>query len=102
MENSTLGYGMFFVGCIFALLASFIVALNYRTLYENRQNKKRGIAKHISMIFLVPQILLTLSGTIFQNFPIYPVSGWLLLAIALSDPGIWLIVALPVAMRFRK
>jgi hypothetical protein len=29
-------------------------------------------------------------------------SGWLLLAVALSDPGIWLLIALPVVMRLKK
>lgn len=93
---------LFFVGCLFALSALIIVVLNYGALYISHRNRKRGVAHRPSMIFLVPQILLVLAQVIFQNAPVYPVSGWLLLGIALSDPGIWLLVALPVVMRLRK
>lgn len=97
-----LDHVLFLIGCLFALSAVIIVVLNYSTLYTSHRNKKRGIGHHPSMIFLVPQILLVLANVIFQNIPVYPVSGWLLLGIALSDPGIWLLIALPVLMRLKK
>lgn len=97
-----LGQALFFVGCLFALSALVIVILNYGALYTSHRNKKRGIGHRPSMVFLVPQILLILANVIFQSFPVYPVSGWLLLGIALSDPGIWLLIALPVVMRLKK
>jgi hypothetical protein len=102
MEDSVFGYALFVVGCLFALLALIIVVLNYSALYTSHRNKKRGIGHRPSMIFLVPQILLILANIIFQSVPVYPVSGWLLLGIALSDPGIWLLIALPVVMRLKK
>ena len=93
---------MFFVGSLCVLLSIIIVVLNYRTLYINYQNRKRGNEKHVSMISLVPQVLMILAGTIFQHFAVYPVSGWLLQCIALLDPGIWHIAGIPVAMWFKK
>jgi hypothetical protein len=102
MENSTLGHALFFVGCLFTLFALIIVLLNYSALYIRHRNKERGIEHRPSMIFLVPQILLVLANVIFQSTPVYPVSGWLLLGIALSDPSIWLLIALPVMMRLKK
>lgn len=97
-----LNHGLFFIGILFALSALIIVVLNYSALYTSHRNKERGVGHRPSMIFLVPQILLVLAHVIFQNVPVYPVSGWLLLGIALSDPGIWLLVALPVVMRLKK
>lgn len=102
MENSTLALGLFVVGIVVALLAIFVVGLNYSILYLNHRNRKRGDDRHISMIFLVPEILLVLAGAIFRHFPVYSVSGWLLLCVALLDPGIWSVARLPFVRRPKK
>lgn len=102
MENSTLALGLFVVGIVVALLAIFVVGLNYSILYLNHRNEKRGNNRHISMIFLVPQILLILAGVIFRHFPVYPISGWLLLCAALLDPSIWSVARLPFMLRSKK
>jgi hypothetical protein len=102
MEDSTLALGLFVVGIVLALLAIFVVGLNYSILYINHRNRKRGNDRHISMIFLVPQILLILARMLFQHFPVYPVSGWLLLCIALLDPGIWSVAKLSFELRSKK
>jgi hypothetical protein len=39
---------------------------------------------------------------LFQHFPVYPVSGWLLLCVALLDPGAWSIARLPFMLRPKK
>src|SRR5512135_2081482 len=100
--NGAIGYGMFIAGCLLVLLSIIIIVLNYRALYINHQNRKRGNEKFISLIFVLPQVLLVPANAIFQHFPVYPVSGWLLLCIALADPSIWFIIGLPVAIWFKK
>lgn len=102
MEHPALGYGLFVVGVVLALLALLIVGLNYNAIYLNRRNRQRGIDKHSSMIFLLPQILAAPAYMIFQHFPAHPAAGWIALGIALADPSIWTIVALPLWLLFRR
>ena len=102
MTNSVLDYALFGVGGLLALFSLCLVGFNYSTLYINRRNRQRGNDKHRSMIFLAPQILLFLAGEILNYFPVYPVPGWLLLCIALADPGIWFVISWPLLNKLRK
>jgi hypothetical protein len=101
MDDSLLRHGLFFTGVLLALAAMVVIAVNYSTLYINHHNKQHGGGKHHSMIFLVPQVLLILAAVLFEQFPVYSVSGWLVLIIALLDPSIWVLVSLPF-VRSRK
>ncbi len=95
IDDSLLRYSLFFVGVVLALAAMVVIAVNYSTLYINHHNKKHGGGKHHSMIFAVPQVLLILAAVLFEHFPVYSVSGWVVLFIALMDPSLWLIARLP-------
>lgn len=70
---------------------AFLIALNYSALVVNYRNRRKGIDRHHSFVPLLGG-LLGAWGVYLLGQPMLAV------AVALSDPGIWVIGLLPVAL----
>ena len=84
MEKITLG-----LACLFALIAIFVILLNYLLLYIDNRNKRLGVQHHVSMIFAIPQIFLCLSWFCVGDSKIIYMQLWILIIIGLIDPCVW-------------
>ncbi len=102
MDRPALVYGLLAIGALLVVLALVVIVLNYTVVYSYFRNKRLGIEKHSSMIFVLPEVLLLLAYAVFRHLPHASLSGWVLLGIALLDPGIWTILALPLSLLRRK
>ena len=76
---------LFFIGCV-------LVVANFVVWYENDQNRRRGIDRHISYIALMPQFVMGLSAICFHaaHNPWFAV--WVPFYVALSDFALWVLL----------
>lgn len=102
MDRPAVVYSLLAVGALLVVLALIVIFLNYTVVFAYFRNKRQGITKHSSMIFVLPQVLLLLAYAALRHLPHASLSGWALLSIALLDPGIWTILSLPIFLLRRK
>jgi ABC-type Fe3+ transport system permease subunit len=87
---------------LLAAFGAYIVVLNFGAIVVNRRNKHRGIDRHVSMGYVLPQLCLLLAyvASCFATTRILP--GWLLLAIGIADPSLWCLAALPIVLLLNR
>lgn len=89
----------FLTGLSFVLIALAIgvVVMNYAAAMLSARNKRLGIDKHHSMVFLVAQLLLWLAAV---ASPVVP--RWVLFAIAAADLSLWMLLYLPIFLLLQR
>lgn len=90
------------VSVLLATFSAYVVTFNYGAIIVSSRNKRRGIDRHISMGYVLPQICLLLAHFISSFAPDRFIPPWLLLAIALADPSLWCLAALPIFLLCRR
>lgn len=83
MAGNLLGLGLFLIGCV-------LILVNGAAVYKTLQNRRRGIERFVSGVFLMPQLLMIGAALGFNHAGPPPwLPAWLPLAVAALDPGLW-------------
>jgi formate hydrogenlyase subunit 3/multisubunit Na+/H+ antiporter MnhD subunit len=75
---------------ILAGCAVWIAVMNWTCVILSQRNRRRGIAKHYSQVFLVQNLLLVLAYFLYPHSP-----KWWLWLIPCLDPSNWALLAWP-------
>jgi hypothetical protein len=74
-------------------LAALVAFGNWTCFLRNYRNRRRGVAKHYSVIPALSFCLLIIAGSICSYDP----GVWIVIPVML-DPGTWVVIALPFVM----
>ncbi len=74
-------------------LAALVALANWTCFLRNYRNRRRGVARHYSIVPALSFILLMIAGFVCPRGP----GVWIAVPVVL-DPGTWVVIALPFAM----
>ncbi len=85
---------------LFALFGAYVVLCNYGALIGNYLNYRRGIRRHVSLGYILPQLSLLLAYAASFLPTVRFVSSRLLLTVGIVDPSLWVLLATPFILMF--
>jgi hypothetical protein len=89
------------IAFVLAALAALLAVSNALSLFVSLRNQRRGVPRHVSMVYLVPQILVLLAYGLTRRVEQPWITDRVLLGIALFDISFWCLLAMPIALRRR-
>ena len=82
---------MTIVAWVLVAVGAYLIAANYWALAANRANRRKGVDRHYSFVPLLGGFLCAVGLYLVTQ-------SRLAFAVALLDPGVWVLASLPVAL----
>ena len=90
------------VAVLLAVLAVLLCCANAGALVVSTRNARRGVPRHVSMIYVIPQLLVLFAFLLSRLAPDPWLPAALLLGIALADASLWCLFLLPIFLLRRR